>query len=340
MDAVPLTEGERLRRLINAPVAIGALPGASQPTAPPPPGVLGEFSRGFSGALGGTVQGLGQIAADLPGADQGNALQQYGQDVQNRNVSGIQNFQDIKDRPGAAFASGTGNAAGSVATMLGARALGTGITAAAPYAAPLGPIAVGAVGALGQLISWGGPALALFAQSYGGIRQQQIQDNPEAAGSLGAKTAGAVGGAASTAIEQLGGGQRLANILMREGKEGLAKAVGKEGVAQVAGATPGSVLRNIAESPILRTAVRSGIEETGEQILQSPIEQAAAFQNPLTPASLESTAFQATIAALGGGGIGAGFGAFTPHGKATVDPKNVSDDDRSEERRVGKECRL
>ena len=327
MAVAPLTEGERLRRLIDAPIVIGPMPGSQPAAAPAPPGVFQEFGRGIASSLGQTAGGFGQVAADLPGADQGNALQQYGQDVQQRNVSGIQNFQDVLDRPGAAFGAATGNAAGSVAGMVGARTVGSVITAAGGYLAPANPVIGGAIAGLGQLISWGGPVATLFAQAYQGIRQQQIQDNPDAAGSFGAKVAAGTGGVASAAIERLGGGERLADILLRGGKEALAKDVGKEGAKQVAATTYGGALRNLVTGPVARTALYSGVTEAGEELLQNPIQQAAAFQNPLTPDSLQQTAFSATMGLLGGAGVGGAFGALTPRGKPTVDPGTVSDDD-------------
>lgn len=328
MAVAPLTEGERLRRLINAPIVIGPMPGTQPAAAPAPPGAFDEFGRAFKAtAAGRTASGFGQIAADLPGADQGNALQQYGQGVEERNASSIQNLQDVIDRPGAAFGAATGNAAGSVTTMLGARAVGSAITAAGGYLVPANPLIGGAVAGLGQLISWGGPVATLVAQSYGGIRQRQIEDNPEAAGGLGAKLAAGTGGVASAAIERLGGGERLADVLLRGGKGALTKEVGKEGAKQAAATTYGGALRNLVTGPVARTALRSSVTEAGEELLQNPIEQAAAFQNPLAPESLQDTAFGAAMGLLGGAGVGGAFGALTPRGKPTVDPGAVSDDD-------------
>ena len=328
MAVAPLTEGERLRRLINAPIVIGPLPGTQPAAAPAPPGAFDEFGRAFKAtAVGRIASGFGQIAADLPGADQGNALQQYGQGVEERNASSIQGLQDIVDRPGAAFGAATGNAAGSVAGMVGARAVGSAITAAGGYLVPANPLIGGAVAGLGQLISWGGPMATLFAQSYGGIRQRQIEDNPEAAGGLGAKLAAGTGGVASAAVERLGGPEALTNILLRGGKGALAKEVGKEGAKQAAATTYGGALRNLVTGPVARTALRSSVTEAGGELLQNPIEQAAAFQNPLAPESLQETAFGAAMGLLGGAGVGGAFGALTPRGKPTVDPGAVSDDD-------------
>jgi len=166
--------------------------------------------------------------------------------------------------------------------------------------------------------------LALFAPSYGGIRQRQIEADPAAEGDTGAKLAGVAGGAAMAAVERLGGGERLASILLREGREGLAKEVGKAGARQVAAT---GALRNLVTGPVGRTALRAGLTEAAEEAVQSPIEQLASFQNPLTPESLQETAFQTVMGALGGGGIGTAFGVLTPRGKDTVDPSDVSDKD-------------
>lgn len=223
MAVAPLTEGERLRRLIEAPIVLAPLPEAA-PQAPP--GAGSEFGRSFQSVLGGTVGGIGQIAADLPGVGPDNVLQRFGQEVQARNVSGIQSLSDIVERPVSALGSATGSAAGSVSAMVGARAIGGGLTRAAAFIPH--PVARAVVAGAGQAISRFGPALALFAPSYGGIRQRQIEADPAAEGDTGAKLAGVAGGAAMAAVERLGGGERLASILLREGREGLAKRLGKQ----------------------------------------------------------------------------------------------------------------
>ncbi len=166
--------------------------------------------------------------------------------------------------------------------------------------------------------------MALFAPSVFGIRQRQIADRPEAESDPGAILAGVAGGVAMAAVERLGGGERLASILLREGREGLAKEVGKAGARQVAAT---GALRNLVTGPVGRTALRAGLTEAAEGVVQSPIEQLASFQNPLTADSLQETAFQTVMGALGGGGIGTAFGVLTPRGKDTVDPGAVSDDD-------------
>lgn len=319
MAVAPLTEGERLRRLIEAPIVLAPLPEAA-PQAPP--GAGSEFGRSFQSVLGGTVGGIGQIAADLPGVGPDNVLQRFGQEVQARNVSGIQSLSDIVERPVSALGSATGSAAGSVSAMVGARAIGGGLTRAAAFIPH--PVARAVVAGAGQAISRFGPALALFAPSYGGIRQRQIEADPAAEGDTGAKLAGVAGGAAMAAVERLGGGERLASILLREGREGLAKEVGEAGARQVAVT---GALRNLVTGPVGRTALRAGLTEAAEEAVQSPIEQLASFQNPLTPESLQETAFQTVMGALGGGGIGTAFGVLTPRGKDTVDPSDVSDKD-------------
>ena len=104
MAAAPVTEGERLRRLIEAPIAVAPVSGA-QTVAPEAPGPGSEFGRSFRSVLGSTVGGLGQIAADLPGVGPDNALQRFGQEVQARNVSEIQSLSDIVERPVSALGS-------------------------------------------------------------------------------------------------------------------------------------------------------------------------------------------------------------------------------------------
>ena len=82
-----------------------------------------------------------------------------------------------------AVTEATGNAAGSMGAMLGARALGQGITAASPLAGPAAPLVAG----LGQAVSWAGPAAVAALPSFGGIREKQIQKDPNAADSTADK---------------------------------------------------------------------------------------------------------------------------------------------------------
>ena len=153
---------------------------APKPKAP----VSGGLVAAAKQAIGGTIKGAGQAAADfLPGVDQDNALKRYGQGVVDANPTAVSSLADLKDKPLTGIAEATGNAGGSMGAMLGARALGMGITAASPLAGPAAPLIAG----LGQAVSWAGPAAAAALPSFGGIREKQIQDDPTRQDSVGSE---------------------------------------------------------------------------------------------------------------------------------------------------------
>lgn len=257
--------------------------------APAP--VKGGLVASAKQSVGSTIQGLGQAAGDfLPGVSKDNALARYGKSVVEANPTAVTDFASLKENPGTAVAEATGNAGGSIATMLGARALGQGITAAAPFAGPAAPFVAGA----GQLISWGGPLVAAALPSYGGIRQRQIQKDPTAEDSVGSKLAAAAGAGAVGAIESKFGPQEWAlKAMTKEGRGALAEKFAANSLA-------GSVAKG---------AVKGAGIEGAEELAQNPIEQIAAGDNPLTAENLKDTAFSGVMGALGGGVFGAGAGA-------------------------------
>ena len=257
--------------------------------APAP--VKGGLVASAKQAIGSTIQGIGQAAGDfLPGVSKDNAIARYGKSVVEANPTAVTDFSSLKENPGTAVAEATGNAGGSIATMLGARALGQGITAAAPFTGPAAPFVAGA----GQLISWGGPLVAAALPSYGGIRQRQIQKDPTAEDSVGSKLAAAAGAGAVGAIESKFGPQEWAlKAMTKEGRTALAEKF-------AANSLMGSVAKGAAKG--------AGIEGA-EELAQNPIEQLAAGDNPVTAENLKDTAFSGVMGALGGGVFGAGAGA-------------------------------
>lgn len=256
------------------------------------------FLSSARGAIGQMVQGTGQALEDLGWED--NAIKSYGKGVVERNQGAIHSLGDIADRPVQAVREATGNAAGSVGTMLGARVLGTGVTALAPFTGPFAP----ATAAVGQAISWGGPALAAALPSYGGIRERQITKDPESSGSAQDKLLAALGAGAVGAIESKFGPESWAlSALSKEGREALAKKFGE-----------GTILNRMGKG-----AVRGALVEGAEELAQNPIEQLAAYDNPTTPANIEDSLFSGAMGALGGGPAGATFGAMTRN--RTVPPE-------------------
>lgn len=271
--------------------------------APKPAKDAGGFAAAAKRAVGGAIQGTGQLAADfLPGFDQGNALQRYGKSVVDANAPAITSLEGIAERPGMALKEASGNVAGSVGTAVGLRALGQGITAASPLAGPVAPL----VAAVGQGVSWGSPILAGLLPSFGGIRERQIEKDPNAAGSAGDKLKALGGATAVGAIEKFGPEGWAVAALNRDARKAL---VGKF----------------TAPTTLGRMGMAGGkgaLVEGATEMIQNPIEQAAAGDNPLDPAALKGTLFAGAMGAIGGGTVGSVFGAIRDK------PANaVSDDD-------------
>lgn len=271
--------------------------------APKPAKDAGGFAAAAKRAVGGAIQGTGQLAADfLPGFDQGNALQRYGKSVVDANAPAITSLEGIAERPGMALKEASGNVAGSVGTAVGLRALGQGITAASPLAGPVAPL----VAAVGQGVSWGSPILAGLLPSFGGIRERQIEKDPNAAGSAGDKLKALGGATAVGAIEKFGPEGWAVAALNRDARKAL---VGKF----------------TAPTTLGRMGMAGGkgaLVEGATEMLQNPIEQMAAGDNPLTAEALKDTLFAGAMGAIGGGTVGSVFGAIRDK------PANaVSDDD-------------
>lgn len=242
-------------------------------------------------AIGSTIKGAGQLAADfVPGVGQDNPLAKYGQSVVDANPTRVTDFASLKENPLTAVTEATGNAAGSMGAMLGARVLGQGITAASPLAGPAAPLVAG----LGQAVSWAGPAAVAALPSFGGIRERQIQKDPNAADSMSDKLKAAIGAGAVGAIESRFGPQEWAVTAMtKEGRNALAEKFAANSLA-------GSVAKGAAKGAAI---------EGAEELAQNPIEQVAAGDNPLAAENLKDTAFGGVMGALGGGVLGGASGA-------------------------------
>lgn len=249
----------------------------------------GGFINSAGRTIGQNIKGAGQIGADfIPGVGQDNAVKQFGQSVIDANPTAVNSLEDIADKPGTAVTEATGNAVPSMAGMVGARALGQGITALSPLAGPAAPV----VAAVGQVVSWLGPAAIAALPSYGGIRDKQIIDDPKNEESAKAKAIAALGAGAVGAIEQAFGPQQWAlAALTKEGRVQLAKKF-------AATSLPGAIGKGV---------VKGAAIEGAEELAQNPIEQLAAFDNPTTPENLKETAFGGAMGAIGGGVLGGGI---------------------------------
>lgn len=257
----------------------------------PAPAPKGGLVASAKQAIGSTIKGAGQAAADfLPGVGQENALKTYGQSVVDANPTAVHSLADLKANPLTGVAEATGNAGGSMGAMLGARALGTGITAAAPFTGPAAPLVAG----IGQVVSWAGPAAAAALPSFGGIREKQIQDDPTQQDSAGSKLLAAAGAGTVGLIESKLGPNKWAEMAMsKQGRDALAEKF-------VAKSLTGSIAKGAAKGAAI---------EGAEEIAQNPIEQIASYQNPLTADNLKDTAFSGVMGALGGGVFGGASGA-------------------------------
>lgn len=260
----------------------------------------GGFIASAKQSMGSLVKGAGQAAADyIPGVDQDNALKRYGQSVIEANPTAVHSLEDIGNSPWMATKEAAGNAGGSIGTMLGARALGTGITALSPLTGPAAP----AVALLGQAVSWFGPAAVAALPSYGGIRDKQILNDPASNDDWKSKAIATLGAATVGAIETKFGPQEWAlSALTKEGRAALAEKFAETTLAKSIGFG----------------ALKGAAIEGGEELVQNPIEQLASYDDPTTRESLKDTAFGGAMGALGGGVLGGGAGAMFSGGKQTA----------------------
>jgi len=269
------------------------------------PPAEGGLAASFKSAVGQTIKGVGQAAADfIPGVSQANPVSTYGQSVIDANPTAINKLSDVVDKPVTAVKEAVGNVAPSVAGALGIRALGQGITAAAPYATAINPLLGGLTAIAGQAISWGGPIAMAALPSYGGIRGEQIEKDPTATTSGADKAVAALGAATVGAIEQKFGPQDWATKLVtKEGRDQLAKMMAS----------------TTLKGAVVKGAGKGALIEGAEELVQNPVEQIAAYDNPLTKESLEETALGGVMGALGGGVAGGAFGGGARRSPAAVD---------------------
>ena len=256
------------------------------------PAAEGGFIASAKQSVGSTIKGAGQVAADyLPGVGQDNPVKAYGQEVIDANPTAIKGFSDIAEKPLTTVKEAVGNAAPSMAGMVGARVAGTAITAASPLAGPFAPVVAG----IGQVVSWLGPAAIAALPSYGGIRDTQMLNDPELESDAKSKAIAALGAATVGAIEVKFGPQEWAlSALTKEGRAALAE----------------KFLATTVTKAVGKGVAVGGAVEGAEELVQNPIEQLASYQNPLTEESLTNTAFGATMGAIGGGVMGGAAGGL------------------------------
>jgi len=248
---------------------------------------VGGFVSSAKQSLGSTIKGAGQVISDIGITDKDNFLKNYGQEIIAANPTAVKGLGDILDKPIKTVTEAVGNAAGSIVPMLGVRALGQGITAAAPFTGPAAPIVAG----LGQAVAFGGPAVMAALPSFGGIREVQETKNPES--NFKDKAIAALGAATVGIIESKFGPQDWALKMTTEaGRKQLAGFMADKTIMQAIG----------------KGGIKGAAIEGAEELVQSPVEQLAGYDNPLTKENLTDTAFGSVMGAVGGGVLGGAMG--------------------------------
>lgn len=238
------------------------------------------FWTSFKQGLGANLEGVGQAIDDSSDGRPG-ALTRYGRDVQFRNPSSAasESWEGFKEHPWEGLKQFAGSALGSTAPSL-ALALIPGMQ---PEAAASAGVAL-----RGLQLARSLPAQALVAAapSYGQIRNDQreqgLGDEPGAVGRA------ALGALATGGVEVGFGVQGALNRFNSR--------AAREAVVDEFGRTP---MRTLAKN-----WGRSALEEGGEEIVQQPIQQAAAYQDPTTPENLRDTAWSGFGGLVGGAFLG------------------------------------
>jgi hypothetical protein len=249
------------------------------------PKEIGGFKAAAKQTIGQSIKGIGQLASDYVGADQDNAVKRYGQSVVDANPTSVHGFGDIVDKPLTTIKEAVGNAAGSMAGIVGSGALGRGI-AMIPH-----PVAK----VVGAGIAAAGPIIAGALPSYSGIREAQINDNSGNESDATSKALALAGAGTVGLIESKFGPQEWAlSAMTKAGRDKLAQKFGESFAKSIPGA-------------IGKGALRGGAIEGAEELVQNPVEQLASYQNPTTAENLKDTAFGGVMGAIGGGVLGGGM---------------------------------
>lgn len=214
------------------------------------------------------------------------AMRETGQGIIDRNPAGVTKLSDVVEKPWLAVKESVGQfvpqiGAAAAGGWAGAKAGGAvGGLAAGPGGAAVGATIGGVAGSL----------LPIFAQEYGGIRQEQKEVGQE---DKGRALAAAI---PATALERVGMGKAL-------------------GVLKGAPIGAGSILKE---------AGKGVLKEGATEGAQNVIEQVGAFKDPTTAQNLEDTALSAVMGGIGGGVMGAGAGAVDAARRRSQAPADVA----------------
>lgn len=186
------------------------------------PGLWGDIKRGTGqiiGSAGSTLQDLG--------ADHfGRAVEGYGDEMVDANASEINSMRDVIDKPGTTVREAVGEVVPqlglSLGTGLGGRAIGGYLGGALGSLA--GPAGTAAGAGIGQWVGgMAGAALPTYMQEYGGIRKEQRDQGIEG------KTRATMAAVPATALELIGGPERIISKIASKGAKSVAKDVTKDG---------------------------------------------------------------------------------------------------------------
>ena len=179
------------------------------PVKPNSPGIISDIKRGTGQIIGG----VGSTLRDVTGERIGRGIENYGNDIVERNPSQINSLSDVVSKPFTTIRESLGEITPQLglglASGIGGRTIGGYLGGALGSLG--GPIGTAAGTVAGQ---WVGGALGAiaptFAQEYGGIRQEQRERGID---DVGRAMAGAV---PATALELLGP-EALINKISRKG---------------------------------------------------------------------------------------------------------------------------
>ncbi|MDH4418906.1 MAG: PLxRFG domain-containing protein [Acidovorax sp.] len=251
--------------------------------APAEPGFIPTIKRTGGQMLTSTAT----AAEDVTGPNTvTQAMRETGQGIIDRNPAGVTKLSDVVEKPWLAVKESVGQ----FAPQIGAAAAGG--WAGAKAGGAVGGLAAGPGGAaVGATIGGvAGSLLPIFAQEYGGIRQEQKEVGQE---DKGRALAAAI---PATALERVGMGKAL-------------------GVLKGAPIGAGSILKE---------AGKGVLKEGATEGAQNVIEQVGAFKNPTTAQNLEDTALSAVMGGIGGGVMGAGAGAVDAARRRSQAPADVA----------------
>ena len=241
------------------------------------------FWSGVRQGLGGFTEGVGRTIDDMTD-DRPGAITRYGRDVQFRNPSSAasQSWEGFKESPWQGVKELAGQGIGSTLPSIAAFAIPGGQGAGAAGLVGRGLQTARAIGTSGAAQT----ALAA-APIYGQVRNEQQQAD-EYTGGAEDKLRAAAAALGGGWVESKLGVNRLLNQNAGMG----VRAAERQALVDSFSATPWKTARN--------TMGRSALEEGAEEIVQQPMQQWGAYQDPTTEESIRDTMWAGFGGVVGG----------------------------------------